>query len=107
MIKKFYLPILILAAFITSCDFRSAYDTEIYAGNGVHWQCKPTNLTKIKTPHFECQGVLKVCDYGSVSPLYDVLFTQHISQMLVAECNDGTTYWNVTDLELKSKQRVK
>ena len=31
MIKKFYLPILILAAFLTSCDFRSAYDTEIYS----------------------------------------------------------------------------
>lgn len=107
MIKKSYLPILILAAFLTSCDFHNTYDTEIYPGNGVRWQCKTTYIKDIKTPHFECQGALKVCDYGSVSTLYDLLFTQHISQMLVAECNDGTIYWNVTDLELKSKQGVK
>lgn len=102
--KKLYLPILILAAFLTSCNNDSFYDTEIHRGHGVRWKCKTTYLTHIKTPHFECEGSLKVCDMGDVSTLYDLLFMQHISQTLVANCNDGTTHWNVTDLELKHRQ---
>lgn len=104
--KKLYLPILLSAALLTSCDLSSqdVYTTEIYLGNGIRWKCKNSFITDIKTPHFECSGKLKVCEMGDVSSLFNLIFLQHVGQTIVAECDDGTFHYNVTDFETKTKK---
>ena len=89
------IPIILLAA----CTEPPASNPTIIPVKGLVYECYSTNGTEITTPNFQCEGTLYFCITRTNAPIY-----KYLDHTIVAKCNNGDYYFNVTDVKFTSKK---
>ena len=91
----------VIPAFLlfAACTEPPASDTTIIPTKGLVYECYSTQGTEITTPNFQCEGTLYFCNVHVNAALY-----RYMDHTIVAKCNNGDYYFNVTDVKFTSKK---
>lgn len=91
----------VIPAFLlfAACTEPPASDTTIIPTKGLVYECYSTQGTEITTPNFQCEGTLYFCNVHVNAPLY-----RYMDHTIVAKCNNGDYYFNVTDVKFPSRK---
>lgn len=91
----------VIPAFLlfAACTEPPASDTTIIPTKGLVYECYSTQGTEITTPNFQCEGTLYFCNVHVNAALY-----RYMDHTIVAKCNNGDYYFNVTDVKFTSRK---
>lgn len=91
----------VIPAFLlfAACTEPPASDTTIIPTKGLVYECYSTQGTEITTPNFQCEGTLYFCNVHVNASLY-----RYMDHTIVAKCNNGDYYFNVTDVKFTSRK---
>jgi len=84
---------------LSACAEPPASETTIIPARGLVYECYSTKGTEITTPNLQCEGTLYFCNVHTNAHIY-----QYIDHTIVAKCNNGDVYFNVTDVKFTSKK---